>query len=274
MSYEWQEVYIPEPVVEYKSTSRVDSWPITSLRALVAALNQMGCTVKGKHSELEALSRADSRFSQAMLQLRDDSRHGNLQQTEETIAQINEVEAAAEELRSAQEAADASRPKTIRASSSTGRDYELSLVAGSYVVQYQETEVFVDGRLDRVERDSEAREFVNELTHSYCIANEEHKAMVSDESVKLGRVSEDLRDQLRSASRIMDQWQRVQETTRIRNLIRERKEFLKSEAEKLGHRTEVHEHENEVILVVIDDGTKLNEIRQKEKESRIQGRGG
>jgi hypothetical protein len=273
MSYEWEEEYIPEPVVEYKSTSRVASWPITSLRALVSALNQMGCTMS-KNSDLEALSRADSRLSKALQQLRDNSSHGNLQQTEGTIAQINEVVAAAEELRSAAEAADASRPKTIKASSSTGRDYELSLVAGSYVVQYEEIEVFVDGRLDRVQRDLEAREFVNELTHSYCIANEEHKAMVSDESMKLDRVSEDLRGQLRSATRIMDQWQRVQEITRIRNLIRERKEFLKSEAEKLGHRTEVHDFEDEVCLVIIDDGTKLNEIRQKEQESRIRGRGG
>lgn len=270
MSSGKEEEYVTEPVKEYTSKSKVASWPITSLRPLVSALNNMGCTVNENEQLLE-IGMADARLKLALVKLREESGHGDTQQTRDTISLIKEVEIAADDLRIAQKAGDAARPKKIQVVSSTGREFELSLTAGSYVVRYSETEVFEDGRLTDVVEDSEARRFVNELTHSYCIADKEHKDMISNEASALDKVTEDLKAQLRKATTNLEQWEKVQEVTRIRNLIRERKEFLQAEAKKLGHTAEEYDFEDEICLVITDSGSKLQGIRERER-GRI-GRG-
>tara|TARA_B100000902_G_C27321239_1_gene924678 strand:- start:3048 stop:3860 length:813 start_codon:yes stop_codon:yes gene_type:complete len=264
MSRGKEEEYVPEPFIEYTSKSKVASWPITSLRPLVSALNNMGCTVSENEQLLE-IGMADARLKLALDKLKEESGHGDTQQTKDTISLIKEVEIAAGDLRIAQKSGDAARPEKIQVVSSTGREFELSLTAGSYVVRYSETEVFEDGRLIDVVEDSEARSFVNELTHSYCIADKEHKDMISNEDFALDEVTEDLRLQLRKATTNLEQWEKVQEVTRIRTLIRERKEFLRAEAKKLGHTAEEYEFDDEICFVITDSGPKLQGIREREK---------
>tara|TARA_B100001175_G_scaffold316099_1_gene329163 strand:+ start:1713 stop:2540 length:828 start_codon:yes stop_codon:yes gene_type:complete len=274
MSGQKHEEYVPEPVVEFNSKSRVASWPITSLRALLSALSKMGYTVSNKNKELELLSKADIQFSRAISQLKQNSHHGNLEETKDTIDLIQEVEDAAHELRSAQEEADASRPKIIHTTSPSGRSYDLCLQSGSYIVNYEENEVFIDGKLDRVEKDQEARKFVNELTHSYCMADEEHKKIVSEEQVGLDNISIDLREKLKSARKIMDQWQKVREVSRIKKLIRERQDFFESESKKLGYKSKVFEMGDDIVIKIEDTGRKKIKIIEEEdrEDSRLEGR--
>jgi len=269
MSGQKEEVYVPHhPVIEFTSKSRVASWPITSLRSLISALNHMGCSVQGKNKQLEQLGMADLRFSNAISQLKENSLHGNLDQTKNTIDIIQEVENAANELRSAQEQADASRPKTIHTISPSGRGYNLRLKGGSYIVQYREKEKRVDGKLDSVVKDLAARKFVNDLTHSYCEADEEHKKILSEEEMGLDKISVDLREQLRNATKVMGQWQKVQEVSRIRNLIRERKEFYLNESKMFGHETEVFEFGDHIVIKIEDSGGKKSEGKDDQSDSR------
>ena len=263
---------VPVPVITYEERQEVAAWPLTSLRALALALERMDYKLEGKQSELLALSRADSRFAQALNEVKSNSRHGSLQQTEDTVGLIEEVEAAAEALKAVQKAADAARPSIITVTSPKGRLYNLAYVAGSYQVEYSEVETYSDGRLDSVKRDEVAREFVHRLTHAYCSAEDEHKENLSDESVVLDEISEDLKSRLRKARRNMDQWQRVKEVSRIRDLIRERRDFIRSEAESMGHETSEYDLEDEVVVIIHDSGPKLHEMR--EDEERIQVGGG
>ena len=135
-------------------------------------------------------------------------------------------------------------------------------------------EVFIDGKLDRVEKDQEARKFVNELTHSYCMADEEHKKIVSEEQVGLDNISIDLREKLKSARKIMDQWQKVQEVSRIKKLIRERQDFFESESKKLGYKSKVFEMGDDIVIKIEDTGRKKIKIIEEEdrEDSRLEGR--
>ena len=122
--------------------------------------------------------------------------------------------------------------------------------------------------MDSVVKDLAARKFVNDLTHSYCEADEEHKKILSEEEMGLDKISVDLREQLRNATKVMGQWQKVQEVSRIRNLIRERKEFYLNESKMFGHETEVFEFGDHIVIKIEDSGGKKSEGKDDQSDSR------
>ncbi len=264
----WKEEYVPEPVITFKAKTRVNAWPLTSIRALVRGLEDIGYVVTQGKDAVDLVAKADARLSTALEDLEKNSTHTSIDGTELTQSLIANVEQAADELRAAQEAAGSARPEKILAKSTTrGRDFELALKSGSYVVQYEEEEVFKDGVLDEVLEDTEARGFVTNLTRTYSTAQEAHKKLVSNESEVLESIGDEMGARLKRAMRSMEQWQKVIENSEIRELVAQRRSFIEAEARNLGHSVEIYDSVERVCFVISDGGRQLEELRQLQKEN-------
>ena len=219
---------VRRPVVTTKTTNKLHKWPITSMRALVAALADQNCTVVNMPAEFTALSAAEQELSAANSEL-EACGIGSLADAEKLEAAVNRTIAANETLHKALEAANTAFPKKLNVKH-RNRDFTLTWNVGSYQIGWTETQTLHDGRVHQTKVDQGVVDFVNGLTGAYVRADDRFKAAIENEAKQYNINSILLQERLDTALRARSQWEQITERMKQQALREERKQMILEKA--------------------------------------------
>lgn len=232
MSYTWRQV------------NESANIPITSMRALAAAMQASSIQFVGQMAFLREIAAAEQALARAQAHLESMS----AMSLEDVIEMENAIEAVIQanaDLHAVQQRVESIALPNQLSFKHNNRSYTLNQVAGAYRLTWTER---VAGSQRR--RDEGARTFARELSDAYSKGVKAHRRERTQAASAYGSLNAEHRARLEQAGRIRTRWEAIAEKRKLEALVQKQVAHIEErvKAQGPGWQMDVTETEEEVIV--------------------------